>query len=151
MSVFVLSPAEFGAISATLRTARHAPRDFLFPLSDQERLEFLLLHEGERGASDVEYRQSLVDSFVYRLYLANAMAEQYTYWKGGKDEFRLPLIDFPPSTPVTLRELLKLLRSLRYNIVTNGGNTFLGVKDDEKLRDIIAAVQSSIIDGGHTA
>ncbi len=42
-------------------------------------------------------------------------------------------------------KLLTTLGSLSYNIVTNGGNTFLGVKDDEKLRKLIEAVKTELV------
>jgi hypothetical protein len=35
---------------------------------------------------------------------------------------------------------------LSYNIVTNGGNTFLGTKDDEKLREIMRLVTRELAD-----
>lgn len=146
MSVFVLSPAEFGAIAATLHTARDSLRNPLFPLSAEQELDFFVLHQHRSDDREAEYRDSLIDPFVYRLYLANVMAEQYTYSKQDQKQFSLPLIDIPKCSPVGLRELLKILRSLSYNIVTNGGNTFLGIKDDKKLRDVITAVKTTLVD-----
>ena len=96
-------------------------------------------------------RLSLIDPFVYRLYLANAMAERYTYMEANQQEFRIPLIDLPKSKPASVRELLKILDCLSYNLITNGGNTFLGVKDDEKLRDIIEQVKSELIETRNAA
>jgi len=145
MSVFVLSPEEFAAIAATLRLAKDSMRQPLFPLSFAERWEHKVLVEPLEKLDEEKYAVSLVEPFVFRLYLANAMAERYTYMKDGMTEFAIPLIDLPKGRDLPLRELLRKLKSLRYNIVTNGGNTFLGVKDDEKLRDVIAAVQDKII------
>src|SRR5437016_6230345 len=105
MSVFILAPEEFAAIAATLRTARDALHRPLFPLSSAERWEHKVLVEPLRGQSDEDYALSLIEPFVHRLYLGNAMAERYTYLD-GETEIRIPLIDLPTVRPVSLRELL---------------------------------------------
>jgi len=145
MSVFVLSPAEFGAIAATLRVTRDNFRRPIFPLSIEERWEYKALVELIKKQTEEEYTLSLIDPFVFRLYLANVMAERYTYMKDGMTDLFIPLIDIPPSKPVGLRNLLDTLGSLSYNLVTNGGNSFLGVKDDEKLKRLMAAIKDEII------
>jgi hypothetical protein len=146
MSVFVLSPEEFAAIAATLRTARDSFRRPIFPLSYAERWEHKVLVEPLRKQDEDDFARSLVDPFVYRLYIANVLAERYTYMKDGQAEFSIPLIDLPNGRLMTLRELLKALHSLSYNLVTNGGNTFLGVKDDEKLHKLIENIKTNLID-----
>ena len=57
----------------------------------------------------------------------------------------MPLIDFAAGQPVSLHRLLDLLGSLSYNLVTNGGNSFLGQKDQEKLDRLIAKIQRELI------
>ena len=151
MSVFVLSPAEFGAIAATLRTAKDSFRRPLFPLSFAERWEHKALVEPLRQQPEEDYSRSLIDPFVYRLYLANAMAESYTYMKDGQEAITIPLIDVPKSRPVSLQDLRKTLGCLSYNLVTNGGNTFLGVKDDEKLRELVENVKTELIETRNAA
>lgn len=145
MSVYVLSPDDFGAIASTLRLMKDSMHGPLFPLSTEEKFEHRVIITPLRKETEDEYTRSLIGPFVYRLYLANAMAERYTYMKDGQDEIRIPLIELPGSQPLCPRELLKLLESLRYNIVTNGGNTFLGVRDDEKLREVIERLKDRII------
>jgi hypothetical protein len=145
MSVFVLTPAEFGSIATTLQLTRNSFRNPIFPLSFAERWEYKALIEPMKKQNEDEYTTSLVEPFVYRLYIANAMSEQYTYWKDGKTAFTIPVIELPKGKVLSPLELLKTLRSLRYNIVTNGGNTFLGVKDDEKLNEVIDALKDHIL------
>ena len=145
MSVFVLLPEEFGAIAATLRVSRDSFRRPIFPLSMAERWEYEVLMKPYDKQSEEKYTQSLIIPFVFRLYLANAMSERYTYMKDGTTAFTLPVFELPPGKILPLRELLRTLDSLSYNIVTNGGNTFLGVKDDEKLRDVRDRIKSVLI------
>ena len=151
MSVFVLSRDEFGAIAATLRVSRDSFRRPIFPLSMAERWEFKALVEASEKLDEEGFTLSLIEPFVFRLYLANAMSQCYTYWKDGTAEFVLPLFELPRGKVLTLRELLKTLDSLSYNIVTNGGNTFLGVKDDEKLRDLTDRIKTELIQGQQAA
>lgn len=145
MSVFVLSPEEFGSIAATIRLTTDSFRRPILPLSWAERWEFAALVGPNKKEDEDAYRRSLIDPFVFRLYLANVMAEQYTYAKDHTKEFVIPLFELKPGKILSLPKLLRTLESLRYNIVTNGGNTFLGVKDDEKLHDLIEAIKTELI------
>lgn len=145
MSVFILSPEAFGVIAATLRVSRDSLRRPLFPLSMAERWEHKAMIEPYLKQSEEEYTLSLIAPFVYRLYIANVMAERYTDMKDGMSELTIPLIDLPEGHPVDLRKLLKILGSLSYNLVTKGGNTFLGIKDDEKLRQLIDNIKSELL------
>lgn len=145
MSVFVLPLEEFGAIAATLRLTRDRWRRPIFPLSMAERFEHRVLVEPAKKIDEEQYSLSLIEPFVFRLYLANAMAERYTYMKDGTTEFIIPLIELPRGSVLPLRKLLSTLESLSYNLVTNGGNTFLGVKDDEKLGTLIENIKSVLI------
>ncbi len=110
-----------------------------------EKWEHKVLVEPTTKQSEEEFTLSLIDPFVYRLYLANVMSERYTYMKDGMTEFVIPLIDLPKSQPMSLRKLLDTLGSLSYNLVTNGGNTFLGVKDDEKLKRLMSAIKDEVL------
>jgi hypothetical protein len=151
MSVFVLSPVEFAAIAATLRIARDGFRRPIFPLSMAERWEHKVLVEPIRKQDEEQYALSLIEPFVFRLYLANAMAERYTYMKDATTEFVIAIFELPRGKVLPLTELLSLLGSLRYNLVTNGGNTFLGVKDDEKLKELIENIKTELIRGREAA
>ena len=54
------------------------------------------------------------------------------------------VIDLPKRHPLGLRQLLKTLNCLSCNLVTNGGNAFLGVRDDKKLRQLIDNIQTEL-------
>jgi hypothetical protein len=145
MSVYVLSAEDFGSIARTLHQARTGLNDLIFPLSVEETLDRLALSPGKTAD---EHAQTLIDPFVFRLYIANQMAEEYTYMKPGHTNLVVPIIEFPRSRSLPLRELLSKLDSLAYNVVTNGGNTFLGRKDEEKLDRIISRVQRELVGDG---
>ena len=72
-----------------------------------ERWEHKVLIETCQKQDEEEYALSLVDPFVYRLYLANAMAERYTYMKDATAEFVIPLMQLPHGKLLSLRELLR--------------------------------------------
>ena len=82
---------------------------------------------------------------MYRLYIANVLAEQYTTFVKDNRPSTVPVIEFPTALPVSLHKLLEILGSLSYNLVTNGGNSFLGRKDQEKLDRLIATIQRELI------
>jgi hypothetical protein len=145
MSVYVLPPSAFASIIATLRVARDSLHRPLFPLSLEERYEYHAMVAPTLHKDEESFTQDLIEPFVYRLYIANVLAEQYTYLREGQKTITVPLIDFPSGQPLRLRKLLDTLGSLSYNLVTNGGNSFLGRKDHEKLDQIIAAVQRELI------
>lgn len=146
MSVYVQSSGEFGAIAATLRVAKGFGRNPLFPLSIQEEWEYEVFEKRrKKPRSKEEFRQSFIVPFVFRLYLANVMSQRYTYWKEDTTQFVIPLPDISEGKILELPELLSELRSLSYNIVTNGGNSFLGWKDKEKLDELISDIKSELI------
>jgi hypothetical protein len=144
MSVCVLTASEYGSIAATLRTGRTSLREPLFPLSVAERFEYQVFKEYHKQSED-EYRLALVDPFVFRLFIANQIAEEYTYMKPGHKNLVVPIIEFPASPRLSLRALLEKLDAVSYNVITNGGNSFLGQKDAEKLDQIISIVQRELI------
>lgn len=116
-----------------------------------ERWEHKALVEPMQKLDEGHYTLSLIEPFVFRLYLANAMAERYTYMKEATKEFVIPLITLEPGGVLPLKKLLSVLESLRYNIVTNGGNTFLGVRDDEKLHELIDNIKTELLRGKEAA
>ena len=145
MSVYVLPSSAFASIIATLRVARDSMHGPIFPLSLEEKLDYHTLAAPILQKDEESFRQDLIEPFVCRLYIANALAEQYTYLRDDQHSLTVPLIDLPTAQPLPLRELLDLLRSLSYNVVTNGGNSFLGRKDQEKLDRLIAAIQRELV------
>lgn len=145
MSVYVLPSSAFASIIATLRVARDSMHSPIFPLSLEEKLDFHTLAAPILQKDEESFRQDLIEPFVCRLYIANALAEQYTYLRDEQHLLTVPLIDLPAAQPLPLRELLDLLRSLSYNVVTNGGNSFLGRKDQEKLDRLIAVIQRELV------
>ena len=145
MSVYVLPPSAFASIIATLRVSRDSLHRPLFPLSLEERYEYHVMVAPTLHKDEESFTQDLIEPFVYRLYIANVLAEQYTYLSEGQEAISVPLIDFAAGQPVSLHRLLDLLGSLSYNLVTNGGNSFLGQKDQEKLDRLIAKIQRELI------
>lgn len=145
MSVYVLPPSAFASLVATLRVARDRFQGSLFPLSLEEKYEYHTLVAPTLHKDEKSFTQDLIEPFVYRLYIANVLAEQYTYLRDGQEAITVPLIDLPAGQPVPLHKLLDILGSLSYNLVTNGGNSFLGRKDQKKLDRLIAAIQRELI------
>jgi hypothetical protein len=125
-----------------LKTARTHFGELLFPLTASEKLDHVLCYP-DKSADDVA--RDLIEPFVFRLYIANQLAEEYTYLKPEHTNIVVPIIDFPTGSPLPLPALLATLESLAYNIITNGGNTFLGVKDDEKLDRIIDRLRRELL------
>ncbi len=60
-----------------------------------ERWEHKVLVEPCEKLDEEQYTLSLIKPFVFRLYLANVMAERYTYMKDKTTEFVIPLIELP--------------------------------------------------------
>jgi len=145
MSVYVLPPSAFASVVATLRVSRDSIHRFLFPLSMEERYEYHALVAPTLHKDEETFTQGLIEPFVYRLYIANVLAEQYTYLREGQKALTVPVIEFPTALPVALHKLLEILGALSYNLVTNGGNSFLGRKDQEKFDRLIAAIQRELI------
>jgi hypothetical protein len=145
MSVYVLPPSEFASVAATLRLSRDALHRPLFPLSLEEKYDYRTIIGPGFGKDEESYAQGLIDPFVYRLYIANVLADQYTYLGDGKKTLTVPLIDLPTGHPVSLHDLLDTLESLAYNVITNGGNSFLGVKDQEKLDSLVGVIQRELL------
>ena len=115
-----------------------------------ERWEYEAIVKRSERQSEEQYTLSLIRPFVFRLYLANAMSERYTYMKDATAEFVIPIFELPNGKVLPLGELLRTLDSLSYNIVTNGGNTFLGTKDDEKLRRLVEIIITKLIGDDET-
>jgi hypothetical protein len=146
MSVYVLTAEDFGSLVTTLRTARTGLGKPLLPVTVKDRLDYqsLVAPLGKEGWDD--YVLSLVEPFLFRCYIANQLAEEYTYLRAGHKNIVVPVIDFPKGKLLSLRELLRRLDALSYNVVTKGGNTFLGKRDEERLERLIARIHRELID-----
>lgn len=123
MSVIVLEPKEFGEIGTTLLLPTH--RDYLLTVEE------LSYARNELKADIAGWQAKLVRCWCDRLYIANQLASDYSYSEEISVR-RLQEEDFQVQ-PLTDRKLYSQLCSLRYNILTNGGNTFLGRKDHDML------------------
>jgi hypothetical protein len=85
--------------------------------------------------------------FVNRLSIANQAAYIYQYPDEDKTITLLDIKDKSELRPYNYPELLKELKSLRYNLYTNSGRVFLGEEDMQRLDRLIEKVQSLIIEG----
>jgi hypothetical protein len=85
--------------------------------------------------------------FVNRLSIANQVAYIYQCPDEDKTITLLDIKDKSELRPYNYPELLKELKSLRYNLYTNSGRVFLGEEDMQRLDRLIEKVQSLIIEG----
>lgn len=151
MSVIQIDPTEFGRIASMLLRSQYAD-DFSWCVFDtQESMEIhtLLTHleSHETVHQFEEAKNTMIFTWVDRLYLANQIAAAITYVK--EREFTLQhlyigMLDLSNPYP-TLPEFYEQLRSIRYNIYTNNGRCMFGHDDMTRLDDLIDAVAHQII------
>ncbi len=125
-------------IAAKTETFPHA----IFGLNAEERAYWLPL----LGGDEEDCRKALAGWFVDHLWVANGVASAFQYAQGdieGKMQ-----IDRPPEwralPPRPLEQLAFDLGRLDYNLSTNGGTRFLGVRDEERLRGLIGTLHRVI-------
>ena len=143
VSVFTFTRKQMGRIGESILYHRimgsNVARDLV--LNEYEKYMRLKL-----SGSDAVTEKD-VYCFVDRLWIANQMAFAYTYERGDEGKpvvheiERLSEEDFS-CLPLGSDKFLSELNSLKYNTISNGGNTFLGVSDQEKLDQIINALTS---------
>lgn len=146
MSVIVSAPGEIGAIAKSLiyKNARHgAPGEFWKFHTHQEELELKDLH---KDACAVQEEIDLdIACWLDRLYIANQLAFAYTYNDGRNTICRLEKSHIDAATPLPTKELLSRLKSLRYNLYSNSGHSFVSQKDAERLDKIIVALMEEML------
>lgn len=96
-----------------------------------------------------EHIKNVLGCWVDRLYISNQLAYYYMYERDKKkfqiDIDRLEVEDIKGGVFVKAKDILKDLNSIRYNLMTNGGNSFAGPKDAERLDRAIDQLQGKII------
>jgi len=136
MSVIAFDIGFFSQIAADLKhlgyfdlTLRDK-RDYAFAFSD---------------VSEETYRARIIDQFVRRLYFANQMAYHVTYEKDADTQIVIPLPErWASRSPRNRRELIDDLWSLDYNLITNGGSSFLGHEDEDRLQSVIHSIEREL-------
>jgi hypothetical protein len=94
---------------------------------------------------EYNYIESNVIWFVNRLYFSNQIAYYRTYEKDKSISFDQLSSGAVLTSPYSTKELLNILRDVRYNISDNCGHTFLPVRDVERLDQIIEYVAFELV------
>jgi hypothetical protein len=136
MSVIVYGPDAWGKIGDFFLKDRDA-RDVFFESHEMEYSKVIDTSTFYEMSGD-EWLDMKVKEFFCRLYLANQRAGKATYTDMRADpEEYLEDIDFKGGLNVTRDGALHSLLRMQYNLVSNGGNTFLGSKDQARLDSIM--------------
>ena len=86
-------------------------------------------------------------AFMDRLFVANQVAHDFTY----NEDFNI--IRLKPEHVKGFYDdyvLLRELKSLRYNLVTNAGRTFTSEEDEDRLNTLISVLSHLILEAGRT-
>ena len=150
MSVIQIDPTEFGRIASMLLRSQYADNFSwcVFDTYENAETRALLTHleSNEINHRFEEAKNTMIFTWVDRLYLANQIAAAITYVKEREftlEHLRVTLLDLDPYP--TLPEFYEQLRSIRYNIYTNNGRCMFGHDDMTRLDDLIDAVAHQII------
>ncbi len=135
MSVIKFSVAEFANIASTIRYDT-VLRDHFYSLKEVGELARLKLYPSTEKQLD-----KAILCWVERLHIGNALAFEYQY--GDSDVISIKRLTEKEleGSLLSRGEILEKLRSLRYNLFTNAGRTFLGEDDVEKLSALIQLIQ----------
>jgi hypothetical protein len=135
MSVIKLLISEFADIASTIKYNPFL-RDHFYSLKETGELARLKLFPPTEKQLD-----KAILCWVERLYIANALAFEYQY--GDSDTITIKRLNEKELEGQLLgyEQFLKQLRSLRYNLYTNAGRSFLSEDDMEKLSALIQFVQ----------
>ena len=136
MSVIAFDTNFFSQIAADLKHLGY----FDLTLADKRTYAFAF-----SDVSEETFRRRIIDQFVRRLYFANQMAYCITYEKDDDRQFVIELPElWKTMTPRDRKSLVKDLWSLDYNLVSNGGSTFIGREDDDRLQGVIRAIEHEL-------
>ena len=128
MSVIKFSAKEIAIIGRTIEATPEL-RDLFLTTEEKLWSQFVA------KTDSFEALENAIRTWTDRLFISNQLAYAYTYTEEAKI-VRLEEKDFE-GIPLSNDKLLEAMRSIRYNIITNGGNTFLGEADSEKLDRMI--------------
>lgn len=98
-----------------------------------------------RDFDSQNYRESKLAQWADRLFLANQLAYFYTYDEESPAMQRLEKEDIRSGSGMTTDGALELLEGIHYNVYTNGGNCFLGKKDEKKLRWYVRQLKDKLL------
>lgn len=141
MSVFVLSREDYGKLYSFIR------------YDDNIRTYFYSFREhwlkGDQAFKKNTKAQELdIKCFLDRCFIANQLAFEYTYSQDEQHTIdRLNEKDLENGSFTSKKEFLKKLQTLKYNLATNGGRTFLGPEDTQRLNRVLNMVKEEILRG----
>ncbi len=92
-----------------------------------------------------DYRRSKLAQWADRLFIANQLASFYTYDDENPKLERIEKSDIKNGSGMTTKGVLEVLEGIHYNIYTNGGNCFLGNRDEKKLRWYIRQLKDKLL------
>lgn len=135
MSVIKFSVAEFADIASTMRYDS-VLRDRFLSLKEVGKLSKLKAYPPTEQQLD-----KAILCWVERLYIANALAFEYQY--GNSDPITIKRLTEKDLDGQLLSrgKIFEQLRSLRYNLYTNSGRSFIGEDDLAKLSVFIQLIQ----------
>lgn len=135
MSVIKLLISEFADIASTIKYDA-VLRGHFYSLKETGELARLKMFPPAERQLD-----KAILCWVERLYIANALAFEYQY--GNSDQITIKRLNEKDleGQLLSYEQILKQLRSLRYNLYTNAGRTFLGADDTAKLSALIQLIQ----------
>lgn len=135
MSVIKFSVAEFADIASTIRYDS-VLRDRFYSLKEVGELVRLKMYPPTERQLD-----KAIFCWVERLYIANALVFEYQY--GDSDVITIKRLNEKDLDGQLLSraKIFEQLRSLRYNLYTNAGRSFLGEDDMAKLSAFINRIQ----------
>lgn len=92
-----------------------------------------------------EYADHKIACWMDRLYIANQIAFLYTY--NSEKDMKIDRLDEKHivGLPLPGKQLLEKLSSLRYNLQSNSGHSFVSQEDAERLERLINGLKDEII------
>ena len=143
MSVIRYEEPFFSQLYSDIIAARtESFREPLFRLEPDDRCHWLPFLDGDEDRC----RKALVGWFVDHLWVANGIAFAFQY--DSDDVDGKMQVERPPQwkamPPRPLEQLAFDLGRLDYNLSTNGGTRFLGIRDEERLRELMNSLHRII-------
>ena len=114
--------------------------------NDQSFYNFLNeVQQAENQIEKIDIKNSVM-CWIDRLYISNQLATVYTYGEKTDPKIeRLQTTDFNFVNGYGRNPLIRKLKSLRYNIISNSGHMFTDPGDFEKLNDSIESISDEIV------
>jgi len=148
VSVILFERDVFGKLADWLRMKDMGRDPFFDTFTYEEKAQLYWTENRIWAGRDFDpgkHRESKLARWTDRLFLANQLAYYYTYDEDGPELLRLREEDIRSGPGMTDDGILELLEGVHYNVYTNGGNCFLGNKDEKKLRWYIRQLKDKIL------